>query len=179
MNRRLGWIIGALVTGCLVVCGCGSKKTTTGGTGDVTSASSGAMQEIAGDVEGPWAYDAAPTPAFEGTPDYRLTSFGFAEKGTETKPEAVGACREAVKKLADKPEARLLAVGFADGMKEAADAEQLGMKRGEAARDLLASLGIKADRVQIASFGSRYSNAKDFEKLKMGSERKVEIWVLK
>jgi outer membrane protein OmpA-like peptidoglycan-associated protein len=179
MNRSVVGIVGILVTGSLVVYGCGSKKTTTGGTSEVTSASSEVVQEMAGSAVGPWDYDAAPTPAFEGNPDYRLTSFGFSEEGTDMKPEAVGACREAVKQLADKPEARLLAVGFADGIKENANAEKLGMQRAEAARNLLASLGIKAERVQVASFGSRYSTAKDFEKLKMGLERKVEIWVLK
>ncbi len=180
MNRSVEGIVGVLLmTGCLVVCGCGSKKSTTGGTSEVTSASSEAVQEMAGSAEGPWAYDTAPTPAFDGKPDYRLTSFGFSEEGTDMKSEAVGACREAVKQLADKPEARLLAVGFADGIKESADAEKLGTQRAEAARNLLASLGVKTDRVQIASFGSRYSSAKDFEKLKMGLERKVEIWVLK
>jgi outer membrane protein OmpA-like peptidoglycan-associated protein len=168
-----------LAVGCMIVCGCASKKTTTGGATDATSASSEAIQEMTGGAAGPWAYETAPNPAFEGQADYRLTSFSFAEQGTEMKPEAVGACREAAKQLAGNPEAKLLAVGFADGIKETENGEQLGLKRAEAAQGVLASLGIQAERIQVASFGSRYATAKDFEIIKMGLERKVEIWVLK
>lgn len=168
-----------LLTGCLIICGCGSKKSTTGGASEATSEASAVTQELAGETAGPWSYDSAPTPKFDGTPDYRLTSFGFPEKSADMKPEAVGACREAVKKLADKPEAMLLAVGFTDGVKETQGDVNLGMRRADATRRLLKSLGIPPGRVQVASYGSRYATAKDFERIKMGLERKVEIWVLK
>ncbi len=92
--------------------------------------------------------------------------------------EGMGACREAVKKLADKSTAMILVVGFADGIKETNKAEVLGLQRAEAAKRFLGTLGIKPDQIQVASFGSRYSTAKDFEKIKLASERKAEIWLL-
>jgi|WetSurMetagenome_2_1015567.scaffolds.fasta_scaffold517488_1 outer membrane protein OmpA-like peptidoglycan-associated protein len=179
MERGMKETFVGLLAGCLIICGCGSKKTTSGGGSEVTSEASAVTQQLAGETAGPWSYDSAPTPAFDGTPDYRLTSFGFPEKGTDLKPEAVGACREAVKKLADKPEVKLLVVGFADGIKESQGDVNLGMRRADATRRLLKTLGIPPGHVQVASFGSHYATAKDFERIKMGLERKVEIWVLK
>jgi len=168
---------------CLVavgaLCGCGSKKATTGGTTEVTAESSKVVEQVAGETAGPWSYDSDPAPKFEGKPDYRLTSFGFGQKSAEMKPEAVGACREAVAKLAGTPDAKLVVIGFTDGIKETQGDVNLGYRRAEATRKTLATLGIAPGRVQITSFGSKYSTAKDFEKIKMGLERKVEIWVLK
>ena len=54
----------------------------------------------------------------------------------------------------------------------------LGMQRAEATKRFLGTLGIKPEQIQLASFGSRYSTAKDFEKIKLGFERKVEIWLM-
>ena len=45
------------------------------------------------------------------------------------KKEATGACKEALKRLADKPDARLLVIGFADGIGEKANAGSLAMRR--------------------------------------------------
>jgi outer membrane protein OmpA-like peptidoglycan-associated protein len=180
MNERIGWIAGVFLTGSLILCGCGSKKTTTeGASTDVTATSSEDASQKDIEAAGPWTYDAQPTPKFDGTPDYRLTSFSFAEKSSDLKPEAVGACREAIKKLADKPDARLLVVGFTDGIKETQGDVNLGFRRAEATRKTLSTLGIAPGRVDVTSFGSRYATAKDFERIKMGLERKVEIWVLK
>ena len=80
--------------------------------------------------------------------------------------------------FADKDAAMFLLVGFADGIKETNKAEVLGMQRAEAARRFLGTLGVKADQCQVTSFGSRYSTARDFEKIKLGYERKVEIWLM-
>lgn len=165
----------ALVLG-LGLAGCGSKKTTSGATGDPTAAPGMSMPPGTA-LE--WAYDAAPTPPFQGTPDTRLTSFGFDQGSTQMRPEGVGACREAVKKIQDRPDVKLLLIGFADGIKEKEGAEQLGMRRAESVRGFLSTLGIDAGRVQVASYGTRYSTARDFEKIKQGYERKVEIWLLK
>jgi outer membrane protein OmpA-like peptidoglycan-associated protein len=175
MKRAFVLLVMVLLVTGLAVTGCGSKKTAAGGTG--TAADAGNLGTV---DESPvkWSYDTAPNPAFTGTADYRLTSFGFDEGAAIMRSEGMGACREAVKKLADKSTVKILTVGFADGIKETNKAEALGLQRAEAAKRFLGTLGIKPDQIQVASFGSHYSTAKDFEKIKLASERKAEIWLL-
>lgn len=126
-----------------------------------------------------WEYDAAPAPPFEGSADRRLMSFVFEEGSTRLDNEAMGACREAAKKYKEDPEMKLAAIGFADALKETGDAVGLGLKRAEAARGALVSLGIPGERIHAASFGSRYAKARDWEKIQLAQDRKVEIWILK
>jgi outer membrane protein OmpA-like peptidoglycan-associated protein len=176
MKRSFVLLLVVFVAAGLAVTGCGSKKTTTGG--PATAADSPQVGTV-DQTPVSWSYDAAPTPAFQGTPDVRLTSFGFDQGVAIMRSEGMGACREAVAKLTDKAGAKLLAVGFADGIKETKKGEELGLQRAEAAKRFLGTLGIKPGQVQVASFGTRYSKAKDFEKIQQGLERKAEIWMLK
>lgn len=175
MKRNFVLMMMVLLVAGLSITGC-SKKTTTAGPGGTMDTGSGGM--MVNDEPLKWTYDSAPTPPFNGTVSHRLTSFGFDEGAAIMRSEGMGACREAVKKLPDKNAAMFLIVGFADGIKEVNKAEALGTQRAEATRRFLGTLGIKADQCQTGSFGSHYSTAKDFEKIKLGSERKAEIWLM-
>jgi len=160
----------------IALTGCAAKKTQVAGGADRSGATPADKSTAA---PAKWEYKDAPTPPFDGTPEKFLTSFGFEEGASVLKSEAMGACQEAVKEIEGTPDARILAVGFADGIKEKDTAERLGTERAEAARRFLGTLGIASTRVHVASFGSRYSTARDFETIKQGHERKVELWVLK
>ena len=108
-----------------------------------------------------------------------VVSFGFDKGEAVLNQEARGACREAVRRLKDRGDYRLAVIGFACGIDEKRSAEKLGLKRAEAARAFLTGLGVPSDRVQVTGFGATYSTARDFEKVKMSRERKVEIWLLR
>jgi outer membrane protein OmpA-like peptidoglycan-associated protein len=108
----------------------------------------------------------------------RLAALGFDEGSAELKPESIGACKEAAKKLKEMPHAQVGIVGFADAVIEKDKAQELGLRRAEAVRGYFSTLGIPAEWVQVASYGSRYSTAREAEKIKMGHERRAEIWVL-
>jgi len=174
MRGRFGIVPIMLLAAVMVLAGCGSKNKTTAGPATDLAKPPSAVQTSSAE----WGYDAAPTPPFTGAPDYMLVSFGFDENDTAVKREGMGACREAIKKIKDKPETRLVAIGFADGIKEKDTAEPLGLRRAESVREFLSTIGVVPDRVQVSSFGSKYSTARDFEKIKQSRERKVEIWVL-
>ncbi len=173
-SKRTIAVLAMIVVG-LSLCDC-AKKGSTRGAGDPTAAPGMSMPP---DTPLKWSYEVAPTPPFEGTADVRLTSFGFDQGSTEMRPEAVGACREAVKRIQDRPESKLVLIGFADGINEKAGGEELGMRRAMAARGFLTTLGIDATRMQVSSFGALFSTAQDFETIKQGHERKVEVWLLK
>jgi outer membrane protein OmpA-like peptidoglycan-associated protein len=161
----------ALIAGIAVVAGTGcSKKTTT------QSAASPVQTPAPSPYE--WGYADPPAPPLEGTPLFRLISVGFDETSAELKPESMGACKEAAKRLRELPHAQVAAIGFADALKERQGAEDLGLRRAEATRGYLSTLGIPPEWVQVASYGARYSTAKENEKIKMGLERKVELWVV-
>lgn len=175
MKRSYLFLLVALLGMGLVLTGCGAKKTAGTGTGD-----GDAEADLAPNLEPvEWSYDKAPMPAIQGSPDFRLVSFGFDRESTLMKKEANGACKEALKKLADKPDAHLVVIGFADGIREKANAGSLGMRRAHTVQKFLSSLGIDKERIQTTSFGDTYSTARDFETIKQSRERKVEIWVLK
>ena len=89
-----------------------------------------------------WSYETEPKPAIIGTPEMRLVSFGFDRESVLMKKEAQAACRESLKKLADKADARLVVIGFADGIDEKANAVSLGMRRARAVVKFLMSQGI-------------------------------------
>lgn len=176
MKRSYLFLLVALFGVGLVLTGCGSKKAGV----DVGTTGEDAEARLAPDLEpAEWLYDEAPTPAIVGTPDYRLVSFGFDQESVLMKQEAKGACREAIKKLADRPDARLAVIGFADGIQEKANATALGMRRAHSVVKFLTGLGIDKERLQATSFGDAHSTARDFETIKQSRERKVEIWVLK
>ncbi len=174
MKRSFPLLLALTLALGLAGMGCGSKKKMAGG-----GSSSAGMPPSADPTPAEWSYDTAPAPVFEGSPDYRLMSFGFDFESTILKSEAMGACREAARKLQGKPEARVVAIGFADGIKEKDNAEKLGIERAESARRFLGTLGIEQERVQVASFGAHYSTAKDYETIQQSHERKVELWVLR
>ena len=169
MRCSYSFALAVLVGIGITLTGCASKKVQTGEgmglTPDPTP------------VE--WSYENAPTPEIEGSPDYRLVSFGFDQDAVLLKPEAQGACREALKKLADKPDARFVVAGFADGIDEKANAVALGMRRAHAVSEFLSTLGIAKERIQVVSFGDAYATAQDFEIIQQSRDRKVEIWVLR
>lgn len=125
-----------------------------------------------------WRYDKTPSPALEGKPTKMVVSFGFERGSSELKQEAVGALRDAIRKMEGRGDYRLAVVGFADGIQEQTNAEALGLKRAEAARSFLSTLGVGAERVEVSSFGALYSTATEDEKIKQSRERKVEIWLL-
>ena len=83
MNRSYLFLLVALLGVGLVLTGCGGKKT----------AGSGTSVEEAGAALAPnlepaeWSYDQAPTPAIQGTPDYRMVSFGFDRESVLMKKE--------------------------------------------------------------------------------------------
>jgi len=160
----------------LTLAGCGSKTAQSGPGTPIEGEGVGLTPDL---TPVTWSYEKEPTPAIQGTPDYRLVSFGFDQDAVLLKPEAKGACREALKKLADKPNARLVVIGFADGIHEKASAVALGMRRSHAAGQFLSTLGVTDERIQAVSFGAVYATAKDFETIQQSRDRKVEIWVLR
>ena len=175
MKRSYLFALVALFGMGLVLTSCGGKKTGAGSDPGVEVAAEGMAPDLE-PVE--WSYDKQPTPAIQGTPDYRLVSFGFDRESVLMKKEAKGACKEALKKLAGNADAHLVVIGFADGIHEKANAASLGMRRAHAAQKFLTSLGIDKTRMQATSFGDTYSTARDFETIKQSRERKVEVWVL-
>jgi outer membrane protein OmpA-like peptidoglycan-associated protein len=164
-------LLGAGIT----LTGCGSKTAKSGPGTDVEQ-QKGLTPDFA---PAEWAYDQAPTPAIQGSPDFRLVSFGFDRDGALLKSEAKGACREAMSKLADKSAVRLVVIGFADGIHEKPNAVALGMRRAHAARQFLSTLGIPPENIQATSFGATYSTARDFETIQQSYDRKVEVWVVR
>ncbi len=132
-----------------------------------------------------WTYHDAPNPPFQGTPDYAMTEIAFTQGSSTMDNEAAGALRVGMQDLTaggdreEASEAKLLVVGFADGITERANADALGMRRAEAARDHLVSLGFRRENIQVASYGARYSVAKDWETMKQQYERNAVVWVLK
>jgi outer membrane protein OmpA-like peptidoglycan-associated protein len=176
MKRSYLFLLAAVLVLGFAWAGCASKKPA--GEADQVAEETTAL--MAPDMEPTaWEYDQEPKPAVVGTPDYRLVSFGFDQHSVLMKLEAKGACREAIKKLADRPDAHLVVIGFADGIHEKESAGSLGMRRAHSAAKVLESLGIEKERIQTTSFGDTYSTARDFETIKQSRERKVEIWVLK
>jgi outer membrane protein OmpA-like peptidoglycan-associated protein len=176
MKRSYLFLLAAVLVVGFAWTGCASKKPA-GGADQVAEETAAPM---APDLEpAAWEYDQEPKPAVVGTPDYRLVSFGFDQHSVLMKPEGRGACREAIQKLADQPEARLVVIGFADGIHEKRSAGSLGMRRAHSAAKVLEGLGIAKERIQTTSFGDTYSTARDFETIKQSRERKVEVWVLK
>ena len=176
MKRFYLFALIALLGMGLVLTSCGGKKT---GAGSGTSVE-GVAEAMTPDLApAQWSYDSQPMPAIQGEPGYRLVSFGFDRNSVLLKQEAQGACKEALKKLAENNDAHLVVIGFADGIDEKANAGSLGMRRAHAAQKFLTSLGIDKERIQATSFGDTYSTARDFETIQQAHERKVEIWVLK
>jgi outer membrane protein OmpA-like peptidoglycan-associated protein len=176
MKRSYLLLLVALLGMGLMLTGCGGKKTGAGSGTGAEDAEAGLAPSLE-PVE--WSYEKAPMPAIQGSPDYRLVSFGFDRESALMKKEGQGACREALKKLADKPDVHLIVIGFADGIHEKANAGALGMRRAHATQKFLTSLGIDKAQIQSTSFGDTYSTARDFETIKQSRERKVEVWVLK
>ncbi|MBD3160896.1 MAG: OmpA family protein [Candidatus Eisenbacteria bacterium] len=131
-----------------------------------------------GSLETEWRYDKIPSPPLEGTPTRMLVSFGFERGSNSLKQEAIGATRDAIRRLEGESDFRLAAVGFADRVQESGNAEQLGLRRAEAVRGFLSTLGIGPERVEVSSFGDAYSIAREDEKIKQSRERKVEIWLV-
>ena len=150
MKRSYLFVLVILFGMGVALTGCGSKKAQPGPDTSIEGAETGLAPNLEA-VE--WSYDKAPKPAIVGSPDYRLVSFGFDRESVLMKQEAKGACKEALKKLADKPYARLVVIGFADGIREKANAESLGMRRAHTVVQLLVTLGIDRERVQATSFG--------------------------
>ena len=132
-----------------------------------------------------WTYKDAPNPPFQGTPDYAMTSIAFTQGSATLDNEAAGALRVGTQDLTaggdreEPSEVKLLVVGFADGITERANADALGMRRAEAAREHLVDLGFRRENIQVASYGARYSVAKDWETMKQQYERNAVVWVLK
>ncbi len=178
MTRTCVSILAALLTVGVTFTGCGKKTTHSAPATDLPVAEAQASQEAPAIEPIAWAYDKPANPPIEGSPSEMLGSFSFAASGTSLGQESRGACREVVRKLEGRGDYRLVVVGFADGFVEKGNAERLGLKRAETTRAHLSTLGIPTDRVQVTSFGAAYSTAKDYEKIKMSRERKIEIWIL-
>jgi outer membrane protein OmpA-like peptidoglycan-associated protein len=136
------------------------------------------------DTELKWTYTGQPSPPFEGTPERALTEICFDLESTELDREARGALRTAAERLigegsrADLDGVALLVVGFADGGAERARADELGLRRAEAAKAQLVTLGIPKDQIQVSSYGARFSEAAAWERDRMKHERSAIIWTL-
>ncbi len=179
MKRSVVFAVVVLLGVGIAFCGCGPKP---GGQGHVEldgGVPEGSTQSAPDMDPAEWSYQEAPAPPIEGSPDYRLVSFGFERDAVNLGSEARGACREAVKKLTDAPDAKLAVIGFADGIREKVNAKELGLRRAESVAAFLSTLGVSAERVQVTSFGDALSEAQDYEDIRQARERKVEIWVLR
>jgi outer membrane protein OmpA-like peptidoglycan-associated protein len=129
-----------------------------------------------------WTFETSPSPAIQGHPDHLLTEFGFPKESTVLSREAKGAMVRLERDLRangrDLQTVRLAIVGFTDNVTEASNAQQLGLRRSETARDYLVSLGFNRNNIQVASFGSAYSFAKPYQYIKQRFDRRSSIWIL-
>lgn len=132
-----------------------------------------------------WNYPDSPSPSFQGTPDYFVIGFSFPKGSAALNQEARGSTYDKTADLTaggdidDVKDARILVIGFADGLGERRMGERLGMERAQAARNLLVNMGYSRENIQVATFGSRYSTATVWEPNKQKAERQVEVWALK
>jgi len=128
-----------------------------------------------------WSYNAAPDPAIQGTPGTFLVGFDFPLDSTKLSTEARGSMVDdvfhALRRDGRLGSARLVIVGYADHVRERSDAHALGLRRAEAARDFLVSLGVKKSNIQVTSFGDRFANARPDQTYRQGFERRVGIWL--
>lgn len=159
--------------------------------GDALAATAGLPEAVATwgasqpDTELEWSFPDPPNPPFVGTPDFALTEVCFTRASSVLDREARGALRTVVEDLTaggDREEIRelkLLVLGFADGVGEASQAEALGLSRAEAVRTQLVTLGFPSSRIQVASYGARYSVAQPWEVVRQEHERSVMVWALR
>ena len=133
------------------------------------------------DTEFRWLFDTMPLPDVTGKPLERLTGVGFSSESIRTSRETEGAMitmMEKLRPLGDLKEIRLLALGFTSAYSEKATAQPLGLRRAEAVRDFLVTLGLSRDNIQVASFGDTYATARPWELYKQDYEQGVAIWLL-
>ena len=129
-----------------------------------------------------WTYAKAPTPAIKGTPKTFLDDVGFALNSATLTQEARGSMVKDVDRFLRRDgivgSAHLVIVGYADNVKEASQAHDLGLRRAEAVRDYLVSLGVKKADIQVTSYGDEYSQARPYQEYKQMYERRAGIWLL-
>lgn len=122
-----------------------------------------------------WNYDSMPSPAPSRSPGIRLDEIAFADNGAALDREGIAVCRLTAEQLANSS-TRILLVGFSH--KREADPE-LGLRRAEAVRRGLVEFGVDSGRIEIASFGSRFSQIPNSPHPYMVTAAQgVEIWTI-
>jgi outer membrane protein OmpA-like peptidoglycan-associated protein len=124
-----------------------------------------------------WEYGEA-RPAPSKMPAYLLRSFTFAENSSTLNAEATGVCRDFAKIMAEKPKVRVLLLGLTDAYGEKLNAENLGLLRARAAREILVQQGVAKDRTEMATIGATGAVAQPEEKIAQTRDRRVEIWLM-
>jgi outer membrane protein OmpA-like peptidoglycan-associated protein len=124
-----------------------------------------------------WKYGEA-RPAPPKTPAYLLRSFTVAENNSTLNAEATGVCRDFAKIMAEKPKVRVLLLGLTDAYGEKLNADNLGLLRARAARDILVQQGVARDRTDIATIGAAGAVAQPEETIAQARDRRVEIWLM-
>jgi outer membrane protein OmpA-like peptidoglycan-associated protein len=124
-----------------------------------------------------WDFQSVPAHV-EGHPQSLLGELGFSLNSARLDMEARGTLEDRIAHRTDQ-RARLLIIGFADGVREQGHARNLGLERAEAARDyLVRHLGLDRADLDVASFGDQYSQARRDQTNRQAFDRRIEVWVV-
>jgi outer membrane protein OmpA-like peptidoglycan-associated protein len=174
----------------LMAAGCASRRGAK--TGDSSQGATGG--KIAEPKEGPkaeevlpgyvpertWEYESMPEPQPSDKPSAKIDDVSFDDGGTTLTREGLAICRRIGEWMQQNPKLGLLIVGHASRIEGGDDGLALGRKRAEAARECLTrDHGIPESRIQVASFGNRFSKADASEPGLQKVERRVEFWSVK
>ena len=173
MNRQMTWTALALVAATALT-GCSKKSE--GPMAETTSQTpTPTGSQIIAPAPTAWDRSVMPTPEPSGKPSYRVNEITFASGTTQSGPEGQGVCREVAATLTAKNVRKILLIGFMD-MSETDGT--LPMKRAESIRSCLVANGLKAEQIELASYGSSMARGDKQQPAQMEIDRRVEIWVL-
>lgn len=176
--RRTYLLLALLAAGLLIFAGCAGKSSPPqAGTVDESRSGSYASSPTQAPPTRPegWNYDAMPTPEPSKKPSTRLNEIAFKENEAVIDAEGLAVCREVAKRLIEASQERALVVGFSHYREKDAS---LALRRAERVRDCLVGQGVPRSRLEVASFGSRFSSPSGGEALERKQPQAVEIWLL-
>lgn len=125
-----------------------------------------------------WSYAVEPTPPPTKKPAYLLKTIGFAKGSVTVDGEAAAVLRDLAGQMKERPKMRVLFLGLTDKGSENLNAEDLGMKRGRAAREFVIAQGIAKDRTELATLGSRAATGDPSDAVAQEKDRRAEAWLL-
>lgn len=126
-----------------------------------------------------WEYASMPSPAPERRPSERLDGVSFDHGKSALTREGIAVCRQVARWMHENPSVHVLIVGHSCRNESGNDGVDLARRRAEAARNyLVRDLGVPVNRLEVASFGSRFSKADQSEPFLQQVERRIEFWVM-